>query len=119
MRLRDDLPFRRIAVVLAGGGAYGAYEAGALRTLSAAGLAPAGVTGPLERAWRELRPARLGIRWAMLMLRAVGGFLIAMGTLEALLVLAGIPAETVVERFWSIHRLAGYLWATNAVDFMA
>jgi len=39
-RLRDDLPFRRIALVLSGGGALAAYEAGALRTFEAIGLRP-------------------------------------------------------------------------------
>ncbi len=45
MKLRPDLGFQRIAVLLAGGGAYGAYEAGALRTLSAVGLEPGIVAG--------------------------------------------------------------------------
>src|SRR5882672_6507851 len=131
-KLRDDLPFKRIAVVLTGGGAYGAYEAGVLRTLSAAGLEPSmvvggsvgalnavawvaheGDTAPLERTWRDLGPRRLGIRWAMLSLRGIGGFLIAIGVIEALLVLAGFPTQMVVERLSSIRELSAYLRATG------
>ena len=38
--LRSDLPFRRLAVVLSGGGAFGAYEVGVLRVLEGIGLRP-------------------------------------------------------------------------------
>ena len=138
MKLRHDLPFRRIAVVLSGGGAYGAYEAGVLRTLTAVGLQPAvvagvsvgalngvawvahaGDTGPLEQAWRTLRPERLGIRWAMLVLRGAGGFLIVLGAMEALLVLAGYPVNVVAERLSSLRQFGGYLRATDTIEFLA
>ena len=35
---REDLPFRRIALVLSGGGALGAYEVGVLKVLEMAGI---------------------------------------------------------------------------------
>ena len=138
MKLRDDLPFRRIAVVLAGGGTYGAYEAGALRTLSAAGLRPAivagvsvgalnavawlshaGDTANLERTWRGLRPERLGIRWTMLAMRAGGGFMVALGLLESLLLVAGLPESSVLERFAALRELGGYLRTTGLIEFVS
>ncbi len=44
-RLRADLPFRRVALVLSGGGALGAYEIGVLRVVETLALAPAMVAG--------------------------------------------------------------------------
>ena len=79
-RLRADLPFRRPAVVLSGGGALGAYEVGVLRVLEAVRLAPAIVAGvsigalnavmlagarrrtaALEEVWRRLTATRRGL----------------------------------------------------------
>ena len=44
-RLRADLEFRRIALVLSGGGALGAYEVGVLRVLEQLALEPSLVVG--------------------------------------------------------------------------
>jgi hypothetical protein len=107
-RLREDLPFRRIALVLSGGGALGAYEVGVLKVLEAVSLAPALVagvsigamnavawlahgrrTGPLERTWREMRPSNIGLHWVALVLRAAGAFGAVVALLEVLLGLLG------------------------------
>jgi predicted acylesterase/phospholipase RssA len=102
-RLRSDLPFDRIAVVLSGGGALAAYETGVLRTLERIGLKPAIVSGAsagalnavawvahdfraaaLERVWRHVDPAEIGMRWTTVALRAAGGLLLVLGVLQAL-----------------------------------
>ena len=44
-RLRADLPYRRIALVLSGGGALGAYEIGVLKVLERLALVPSLVSG--------------------------------------------------------------------------
>lgn len=107
-RLRSDLPFRRVALVLSGGGALGAYEVGALRVLEALRLAPAMVSGvsvgalnavvwlahgmrtePLERLWGRLRGANIGLQWLTLALRAAGAFGMVLALLEIVLALAG------------------------------
>jgi predicted acylesterase/phospholipase RssA len=109
-RVRSDLPFRRIAVVLSGGGALGAYETGVLRALRRAGLEPSIVAGAsagalnavcwvaaglrteaLEGIWRRIEPATIGIRWSTLAWRALGAFLVALGALEVLLTIVGSP----------------------------
>lgn len=101
-RLRE----RRLAVVLAGGGALGAYEVGVLRVLETLRVRPAilagvsvgainavawlaheGRTLPLERVWGTLRGRQLGLRWASLLLRALGGLVAVLGLTEALLTL--------------------------------
>src|SRR5258706_11843006 len=95
-RLRPDLPFQRIAVVLSGGGALAAYETGVLRTLERVGLEPAIVSGAsagalnavawvahgfrggaLERGWRQMDPPGIGVRGATISLPAAGGMLLA------------------------------------------
>jgi predicted acylesterase/phospholipase RssA len=110
-RLRTDLPFRRIALVLSGGGALGAYEVGVLRVLETIGLRPsilAGVsvgavnatiwlahnfhTGTLERVWARLRSSSVGLRWLTLMMRALGAFVIALALVQVFLTLAGSQA---------------------------
>jgi hypothetical protein len=109
-RVRDDLPFRRIAVVLSGGGALGAYEVGVLRVLETAGIRPTilvGVsvgainavlwlahgfrTAPLERVWSRLRASSVGMRWITLMVRAAGATLMAVSAIQMVLTLAGSP----------------------------
>lgn len=109
-RLRRDLPFRRIAVVLSGGGAFGAYEVGVLRAVRAAGLVPAVVSGAsagalnavvwvahgfdtraLEETWRRLEPGTIGMRWSALAWRAAGAFLVLYGGLEVALTIMGSP----------------------------
>lgn len=107
-RLRPDLPYRRISLLLTGGGALGAYEVGVLRVLERIALAPhlvAGVsigainaivwlahgrrTAALEDAWRRLRGPALGLQWVTLALRVAGLFLLAVALLESFLTLAG------------------------------
>lgn len=108
--LRSDLPFRRIAVILSGGGALGAYEVGVLRAIRGAGLEPAIVAGAsagalnavcwvaaglrtenLESIWRRIEPATIGMRWSTLAGRGVGAFLVALGAFEVFLTLLGSP----------------------------
>jgi predicted acylesterase/phospholipase RssA len=107
-RLRSDLPFRRVAVVLSGGGALGAYEVGVLKVLERAGLAPwlvAGVsigavnavvwlahgraTEALERVWRRMRASTIGLRWGTLAMRAAGAGIVLVASAELLLALTG------------------------------
>jgi predicted acylesterase/phospholipase RssA len=109
-RLRSDLPFRRIAVILSGGGALGAYETGVLRALGRVGLEPAIVAGAsagalnavcwvvaglrtesLEGVWRQIEPATIGMRWSTLVWRAAGAFFAVLGGFEVFLSIAGSP----------------------------
>jgi FtsH-binding integral membrane protein len=110
-RSRDDLPFRRIALVLSGGGALGAYEVGVLRVLETAAVRPAilaGVsvgainavlwlahgfrTGPLERVWADLRASTIGMRWITLLMRALGAAVMTVAAIQTVLMLMGSPA---------------------------
>jgi predicted acylesterase/phospholipase RssA len=107
---RADLPFHRIALVLSGGGALGAYEVGVLKVLEKLGLRPAIVAGvsvgainavlwiahgfqtaPLERVWSRLRATTVGMRWATLIVRALGGFVMTLASVQILLTLTGSP----------------------------
>ena len=107
-RLRADLPFRRPAVVLSGGGALGAYEVGALRVLEAVGFRPAivagvsigalnaviwrahgGATAALEDVWRRLTASDVGFRWVTLLLRTLGGLVAVVGVFELAATVAG------------------------------
>lgn len=107
-RLRAEFPFRRVALVLSGGGAFGAYELGVLRVLEALRLTPAMIAGvsigavnavawvahgqrtaPIEHAWRTLNPRHLGLRWLGLALRLFGALTAVLGLLEVFLTLAG------------------------------
>lgn len=107
-RLREDLPFRRIALLLTGGGALGAYEVGVLRVIERLGIAPhlvAGVsigainaivwlahgrrTAALEDTWRSLRGPEIGLQWVTLALRVAGLALLTVALLESFLTLAG------------------------------
>ncbi len=118
-RLSTRLPFRRVAVVLAGGGALGAYEVGVLKVLERIGLEPAVVAGAsagainavgwvahgfraeaLERTWTRVRPPTIGMRWATLALRGLGGLITAGGLLLAVLTLLGSPEITLSRRIW-------------------
>ena len=110
MRLRPDFPFRRLALVLSGGGAMGAYEIGVLRVLESLGVRPAVISGvsvgainallwvtngfrtqPLVEIWSRLRPSGIGMRWATLAIRAGGMLLVTFALLEVILTLAGSP----------------------------
>src|SRR5436309_12316846 len=101
MPIRSDLPFKRVALVLSGGGAFGAYEVGVLRALNGLGLRPSIVAGTsvgalnglawvahdgdptaLELVWAALRPSDVGIRWGLLGFRATGSFLLGWGLLD-------------------------------------
>ncbi len=116
--LRGDLAGRRLAVVLSGGGALGAYEAGVLRVLEAVRLQPAILAGvsvgainavtwlahgfrsrALERVWSTLRASQLGLRWTSLLLRALGLLIAAIGVVEALLTLASSQELSAVRLF--------------------
>lgn len=118
-KLRAKLPFRRIAVVLSGGGALGAYEIGVLRVLEAVGLRPAIVAGvsigavnalvwvahrfetfALERTWRKLRPSTIGLRWVTLAWRVLGAFVVLFSLLELLLLVTGSRELSGAYWFW-------------------
>jgi hypothetical protein len=136
-RLRSDLPFRRIAVVLSGGGALAAYETGVLRTLERVGLEPAIVSGAsagalnavawvahgfragaLERVWRHVDPAEIGIRWTTVALRAAGGLLLALGVLQAVVSWTGSSELSVLAVFR--HGSQVGLWpASSFLDILA
>jgi len=107
-RLAASLPYKRIAVVLSGGGALGAYEIGVLRVLETVRLVPSLVVGvsigainavawlvagrdagPIEEVWRTARGETLGVQWVSLALRISGAFIAMMALLEMLLTLAG------------------------------
>ncbi len=122
--LRTDLPFRTIAVVVSGGGAFGAYEVGVLKTLETIGLKPSIVAGasagalnavawvaagfrvgPLELVWRTLEPSSIGMRWATLAWRAAGAFLAGLGLFEATVTWIGSGELGVKALFW--HDAAG------------
>ncbi len=117
--LRPDLPFRRLAVVMSGGGALGAYEVGVLRVLEATGLEPAILAGTsagainaavwlahgfdvgaLEKTWRELRSESVGMRWTTLAIRAGGVVLAAYALIQIVLTLLGSPELGIVRRVW-------------------
>ena len=117
--LRSDLPFRRIAVVLSGGGAFGAYEVGVLRVLESLELKPAILAGtsagainavvwlahdfataPLERVWRHMRSGTVGIRWNTLMIRVGGALVTLYALIQAFLTLIGSPGLTWPQRLW-------------------
>jgi len=107
-RLAPALPYRKIALVLSGGGALGAYEIGVLRVLEAVRLVPSLVVGvsigainavawlaagrdagPIEEVWRTARGETLGVQWVSLALRVAGGFIALVALFEMLLTLAG------------------------------
>ena len=119
VRLRRDLPFRRIAVVLSGGGALGAYEVGVLRVLESVGLRPVIVAGvsigavnavvwlahqfgtfALERTWRRLRAATIGLRWVTLAWRGIGAFVVLLALLELLILVTGSRELSGAYWFW-------------------
>jgi predicted acylesterase/phospholipase RssA len=116
--LRRHWPFRRLAVVLSGGGALGAYEVGVLKALDAVGLAPAIViglsvgainavvwtahgfhSGALERAWSRIGPASVGMHWTSLAVRLAGLFLTLFAAVEIVLSVMGSSALSVAHLF--------------------
>jgi predicted acylesterase/phospholipase RssA len=107
-RLKQDLPFRRPALVLSGGGALGAYEVGVLKVLEVIGLVPSLVVGvsigainavawlaagrdarPIEGVWLTARGEALGVQWVSLAIRVSGALTTVVASLEAALTLAG------------------------------
>lgn len=131
-RLRTGLPFRRVALVLSGGGALGAYEVGVLRVLEALRLAPAMVSGvsvgalnavvwlahgmrtePLERLWARLRGANIGLHWLTLALRAAGAFGMVLALLEIVLTLAGSRELSGSYWIWKKASARVDLWSTK------
>ncbi len=106
----SGLPFRRLAVILSGGGAFGAYEVGVLRVLERLGIRPSimagvsvgainallwiahdGRTEPLVETWSKLNPSGAGLRWTTLALRALGMLLVSIAVIEIVLSLVGSP----------------------------
>lgn len=137
-RLRPDLPFRRIAVVLAGGGSWGAYEIGVFKALEAAGLEPrilAGVsvgalnavvwlahgfkTQILERAWRRIRASSIGMSWFTLGMRALGVFLVILAAVEILLTLSGSPELKILTGFQRLRDAWGFGFASLVFETVA
>ncbi len=125
-RLRSDLGFRRIALVLSGGGALGAYEVGVLRVLERIALVPSlvvgvsvgalnattwvahgGRTAVLESTWRELRAATIGIRWVTLVLRWTGAGLFLVAVLELVTTAAG--SREISGAYWLWRKSSGRL----------
>ena len=103
-----ELPYQRIALVLSGGGALGAYEIGVLKVVEQLRIVPslvAGVSigainavawlaagrdvGPIERVWRTARAESLGVQWVSLALRIVGALTASLALLELVIGLAG------------------------------
>jgi predicted acylesterase/phospholipase RssA len=141
--LRGDLGFRRVAVLLSGGGTLGAYEVGVLQVLERLALKPALVAGvssgainaviwvahglrtaALEDVWLRLRPSSLGMRWATLAMRALGGAALVLALVEVVLTFAGsyqITGLRAFERAASRHSdltsllLDATAWAAVAV----
>jgi len=127
--LRRDLPFRRIAVVLTGGGAMGAYEVGVLQALENAGIKPAIVAGvsvgamnavlwvahhfrtaPLASIWSGLTPDKIGMRRGALAMRTIGAFLVLVALAQALLALAG-SHQTSLARWITRRAPESDLWS--------
>jgi predicted acylesterase/phospholipase RssA len=137
-RLRADLPFRRLAVVLSGGGGLGAYEVGTLRVLERLGLKPSIVLGvsvgainalvwvangfrsdTLFQTWEGLKPSSVGIRWYALGARAAGAFLIALAILEAVLTFADLPEVRLLAGLGRSAHVLPPRWSDVAVDALA
>ena len=136
-RLRSDLPFRRIALVLSGGGALGAYEVGVLRVLEQIALKPAVVAGvsvgamnaviwlahgqrtaALDGVWRKLRGENVGLHWITLALRSAGALALIVALLEVFLTLAG--SREFSGAYWLWKKWSGRvdLWSAQ-LDMMS
>ncbi|MGH3055076.1 MAG: patatin-like phospholipase family protein, partial [Gaiellaceae bacterium] len=137
-RVRADLPFRRLAVVLSGGGGLGAYEIGTLRVLERVGLRPSIVLGvsvgaihalvwvangfssvSLHQTWENLRPSSVGIRWYALGARAAGAFLIVLAILESVLTFADLPELRMLAGLGRTAHLLPPRWSDFAIDIVA
>ena len=115
--LRDDLPYRKVALVLTGGGALGAYEVGVLRVLETLRLVPSLIVGvsigainavswlasdydatPIEKVWRESRAETLGVQWVSLAIRLTGALTALLAGLE--IVLTTIGSRELSGAYW-------------------
>jgi predicted acylesterase/phospholipase RssA len=122
--LRPDLPFTRVALVLSGGGALGAYEVGVLKVLEVVRLVPSLVAGvsigainavawlaagrdvrPIEQVWRTARAETVGVRWVSLVLRVTGALTAIVAVLELLLTVAG--SRELSGAYWLWRRPSG------------
>lgn len=131
-RLRANLPYRRIALVLSGGGALGAYEIGVLKVFEAIALAPSMVSGvsvgafnavmwlahgrrtaALERLWLRMRGANVGLHWLTLALRAAGTFGAVLALLEILLTFMGSREMSGAYWIWKKSSARVDLWSTQ------
>lgn len=131
-RLREDLPFRRIALVLSGGGALGAYEVGVLKVIEATGVAPSFVAGvsvgalnavgwvahgghaaALERLWRRLRASNIGLHWLTLALRAAGSLAATLALIEIVLTLVGSRELSGAHWIWKKSSGRVDVWSTQ------
>ncbi len=137
-RLRSDWPYRRLAVVLSGGGALGAYQVGVLKVLHALGIEPAIVGGisvgainavgwvsqgfatdRLERTWLRLGPSSIGLRFTSLALRVAGAGLVVLGALEFTLALLGSPDTGLARQFLHLRPVPqAPSWAYDAVAWL-
>src|SRR5439155_9570321 len=121
---RADLPYTRVALVLSGGGALGAYEVGVLKVLEAVRLTPSLIAGvsvgainavawlaagydvrPLEQVWLTARPETVGVQWVSLVLRVTGALTAVIAVLELLLTLAG--SRELSGAYWLWRRESG------------
>jgi predicted acylesterase/phospholipase RssA len=103
-------PFRRVAVVLSGGGALGAYEVGVLKVLERLRVRPSIMAGtsvgainallwvahdfrtePLVETWANMRASSAGLRWTTLAVRALAMLVVAISSVEIVLSLVGSP----------------------------
>ncbi len=106
--MTPGLPYQRIALVLSGGGALGAYEIGVLKVIERVRLVPYLVAGvsigainavawlaagrdvrPIEQVWRTASAESLGVHWLSLALRVVGTLTAVLAVLELVLGLMG------------------------------
>lgn len=106
--LRGDLPYGKVALVMSGGGALGAYQIGVLRVFEEIRLVPSLVAGvsigainavawvvagydvrPIEKVWRTVRVEAVGIQWASLALRVTGALTALLAIIELVLTVAG------------------------------
>jgi predicted acylesterase/phospholipase RssA len=135
-RLAPSLPYRRIALVLSGGGALGAYEIGVLRVLETLKLVPSLVVGvsigainavawlvagrdagPIENVWRTSSGEKLGVQWVSLALRVAGTFIAMMALLQTTLTLIGSDEFSGAKLFWR-HRNETWDLLSTELDFL-
>jgi len=131
-RLRADLPFRNVALVLSGGGALGAYEVGVLRVLERLHIVPGLIVGVsvgainalgwvasgydatrLERVWRRVRGDSVGVQWTSLALRVSGALAAMVALLELVLTSFGSREFSGAYWLWRQGEAGGDLLSTR------